>query len=204
MDKLTEKHFNEYYGKKLGGKKANTNSADPRTPHYLEDRVTAFGRSYRSMKHLDEDCPDFLKELSDHAIKIIDAQKNKKGMGKSKGKGGGAERSGGATKGGGKTKRLPSPSAEYHRLQAAAKAAAAQASGAQASGAQASGAQPQRTPFPFPAPSGQRKEDTGEGGWGKEQQRQLGIHSMGDKRRSQRKLESRKEKRMVTGKDPHP
>ena len=50
--------------------------------------MTAFGRSYRNMKHLDEDYPDFLKQLTDHAVKTIDTQKGKKGKGKNKGKGG--------------------------------------------------------------------------------------------------------------------
>ena len=77
--KLMEKHFNEYYDKKLGGRKTNTSPAVPGIPHYLEDRLTAFGRSYRNMKHLDEDYPDFVKELTKHAVKTTDAQKNKKG-----------------------------------------------------------------------------------------------------------------------------
>ena len=65
-----EHHFDEYYDKKLGGKKTpNTNTTVSKTPHYLEDRTTAFGRSYRSMKDLDEDYPDFLKQLTDHAVK---------------------------------------------------------------------------------------------------------------------------------------
>ena len=78
--RLMEQHFEEYYDKKLGGnKRRNTNTTAPKTPHYLEDRVTAFGRSYRNMKHLDEDYPDFLKQLTDHAAKTIDAQKGKRG-----------------------------------------------------------------------------------------------------------------------------
>ena len=41
------------------------------------------------MKDLDEDYPDFLKQLTDHAVKTIDAQqKGKKGKGKNKGKAG--------------------------------------------------------------------------------------------------------------------
>ena len=71
--KLMESHFIEYYDRKLGSKKPNTSSAIPRTPHYLEDRLTAFGRSYRNMRHLDEDYADFFKELVDHAIRTIDA-----------------------------------------------------------------------------------------------------------------------------------
>ena len=84
-----EHHFDEYHDKKLGGTKpTNTSTTVPKTPHYLEDRTTAFGRSYRSMKDLDGDYPDFLKQLTDHAVKTIDAQKGKKGKGKNKGKGG--------------------------------------------------------------------------------------------------------------------
>ena len=49
--KLMEQHFNEYYDKKLGGnKRTNTSSAVPKTPHFLEDRLTAFGRSYRNIE----------------------------------------------------------------------------------------------------------------------------------------------------------
>ena len=58
--KLMEGHFIEYYGRKLGGKKPNASSAVPGTPHYLGDRLTAFGRSYRNMRRLDGDYPDFL------------------------------------------------------------------------------------------------------------------------------------------------
>ena len=61
--KLMESHFAEYYDRALGGRKPNATSTVPRTPHYLGDRLTAFGRSYRNMRHLDEDYPDFLKEL---------------------------------------------------------------------------------------------------------------------------------------------
>ena len=87
--KCMEHHFEEYCDKKLGGsKRTNTNTTVPKTPHYLEDRMTAFGRCYRNMKHLDEDYPVFLKQLTDHAVKTIDAQKGKKGKGQNKGKGG--------------------------------------------------------------------------------------------------------------------
>ena len=86
--KRMEQHFEEYYDKKLGGsKRTNTNMTVPKTPHYLEDRMTAFGRSYRNMKHLDEDYPDFLKQLTDHAVKTIDAQRGRRERGRTREKG---------------------------------------------------------------------------------------------------------------------
>ena len=98
-----EHHSDEYRDKKLGKKPINTSTTVPKTPHYLEDRLTAFGRSYRNMRHLGGDYPEFRKELTDHAIKTIDAQMNKKGKGKAKGRGSGeTESSGGQAKGGGK------------------------------------------------------------------------------------------------------
>ena len=182
--KLMEQHFEEYYDKKLGGnKKMNTNTTVPKTPHYLEDRMTAFGRSKRNMTHLDEDYPDFLKQLTDHAVKTIDAQKGKKGKGKSKGKGGGeadkadraeeqrkgAEQTKGGeqakgeepTKGKGKTKRIPPPSKEFYEMRerekAATRAAAEQAT------AQANWGQNKGPPFPYPAQSNAWKGETGKG-----------------------------------------
>ena len=148
--KRMEHHFEEYYDKKLGGsQRTNTNTTAPRTPHYLEDRMTAFGRSCRNMKHLDEDYPDFLKQLTDHAVRTIDAQKGKKGKGKNKGKGGldtgktdkeddkqkGKEQGKEVeqkkeeekAKGKDKTKRVPSPSSQYYEMKEKEKAAAREA-----------------------------------------------------------------------------
>ena len=189
--KCMEHHFEEYYDKKLGGsKRTNTNTTVTKTPRYLEDRMPAFGRSYRNMKHLDEDYPDFVKQLTDHAVKTLDAQKGKKGKGKNKGKGGwdasktdkedekqkeeeqgnegeqnkGDERA----KGKGKTKRIPSPSNQYYEMKekekAAARAAAEQAT-AQANWGQGKGTQ---YPYPYPAQNNAWKGDAGKGNgtWG--------------------------------------
>ena len=184
--KCMEQHFEEYYDKKLGGSKiTNTNTTVPKTPHYLEDRMTAFGRSYRNMKHLEEDYPDFLKQLTDHAVKTIDTQKGKKGKGKNKGKGGwdagktdkddekqkeeeqgkeGDQKKGEEQpKGKGKTKRIPSPSSQYYEMKekekAAARAAAEQAT-AQADWGQGKGTQ---YPYPYPAQNNAWKGDAGKG-----------------------------------------
>ena len=118
------------------------------------------------MKDLDEDYPDFLKQLIDHAIKTIDAQKGKKGKGKNKGKAGwdadktdkGDEqqkeaeqekeedqRKGDAQqKGKGKAHRYASPDARYTPENA-------QAKNAQASSGQGHG-QGKGTRYPYPYP----------------------------------------------------
>ena len=129
----------------------------------------AFGRSYRNMKHLDEDYPDFLKQLTGHAVKTIDAQKGKKGKGKNKGKGGGETdktdksdkageqpkgmeqakggeqaKMGEQAKGKGKTKRIPSPSKEFYEMKAAE-------SSSRTSDCTGEVGTEQGTPFPLPS-----------------------------------------------------
>ena len=177
--KLMESRFAEHCDRKVGVKKPSSSSAVPRTPHFLEGRFTAFGRSYRNMRHSDGGRLDFLREFSDHAIKTIDVQKNKEGKGEAKGKGSWDNESGGGKskvgEKGGKVGKGKASGQASGQAPGQASGASGQAPG-QASG-QASGqapgqapgqAQPQRTTTPFfsPAqtPGGYTGGGTGKGG----------------------------------------
>ena len=134
------------------------------------------------MKDLDEDYPDFLKQLTDHAAKTIDAQQQgKKGKGKNKGKAGWnadradkgdeqqkeAEQEKGEDqrkeepqqKGKGKAHRYASPDERYTPENAQGKSAQASYGQGQGKGTQ--------YPYPYPAQSTWKGDaNKGKGTWG--------------------------------------